>query len=125
VAFTCEIPSDLAAACEQQDLDEMLGNVLENAFRWCQSQIAVRSAIESRSLILTIEDDGPGLSAEQAAKAVQAGQRLDESSSGFGFGLSIVHELASSMLDRSSLGGLRVAVSLPVAAAADRSAGGL
>ncbi|MBV9459091.1 MAG: sensor histidine kinase [Bradyrhizobium sp.] len=120
VAFTCDVAPDLAVACEQQDLDEMLGNVLENAFRFCRSQVAVRSAVENRSLILTIEDDGPGLSAEQAAKAVQAGRRLDETSPGFGFGLSITRELAelyagSVRLDQSCLGGLRVAVSLPSA----------
>ena len=70
---------------------------------------------------MLVEDDGPGLSSEQLGKAIQAGQRLDENSPGFGFGLSITRELAelyggSLSLDRSSIGGLRVAIQLPPAA---------
>ncbi|MGA7810029.1 ATP-binding protein, partial [Bradyrhizobium sp.] len=85
VTLTCTIPFDLAVACEQRDLDEMLGNVLENASG---------AGADRRSVHLTIEDDGPGLSPEQMSQAVQIGQRLDESSPGFGFGLSIARELA-------------------------------
>lgn len=124
VIFTTTIPADLAVACEPQDLDEMLGNVLENAFVWCGSQVSVESVIDSRRVVLMIDDDGPGLSPDQIAKALEAGQRLDESSPGFGFGLSITRELAelyagSLRLERSPLGGLRVAMSLPLAGAAD------
>lgn len=122
VTFTCEVPAGLAVACEQQDVDEMLGNVLENAFFWCRSQVSVGFSGEGRSVVLSVEDEGPGLSAEQMSKATQAGQRLDESSPGFGFGLSIARELAelyagSLALDRSSLGGLRVSIRLPLAGA--------
>jgi signal transduction histidine kinase len=119
IAFTCDIPADLAVTCEQQDVDEMLGNVMENAFSWCRSNVAVTTRVEGRSAIVHIEDDGPGLSAEQMSKALQAGRRLDESSPGFGFGLSISRELAelyagSLELDRSALGGLLVKIRLPV-----------
>lgn len=118
IAFIDEIPSDLVVACELQDVDEMLGNVLENAFRWCRTTIAIRAGLQGRDVILAIEDDGPGLSPEQMAKAMQAGQRLDESSPGFGFGLSITRELAelysgSLDLDQSALGGLLVSLRLP------------
>jgi signal transduction histidine kinase len=105
-------------ACEPQDIDEMLGNVLENAFVWCRGKVAVSSSEEGRSVVLVVEDDGPGLSPEQMALARQAGRRLDERSPGFGFGLSITSELAelyagSLTLDRSQWGGLRVALRLP------------
>lgn len=118
IAVTDEIPSGLVVACEPQDVDEMLGNVLENAFRWCRTKVSIRASLQGRDVILTIEDDGPGLSPEQMAKAMQAGQRLDESSPGFGFGLSITRELAelysgSLSLDRSALGGLLVSLRLP------------
>lgn len=118
IAVIDEIPSDLVVACEPQDVDEMLGNVLENAFRWCRTKIAMRASLQGRDVILTIEDDGPGLSPEQMAKAMQAGQRLDESSPGFGFGLSITRELAelysgSLDLDKSAFGGLLVSLRLP------------
>nr|WP_249792564.1 ATP-binding protein [Bradyrhizobium sp. BRP22] len=98
----------------------MLGNVLENAFFWCRSKVVVGSREETRSVVLVVEDDGPGLSPEQMSQAMQTGQRLDESSPGFGFGLSITRELAELYagfltLDQSPLGGLRVAIHLPSA----------
>ena len=114
------IPSTTAVACEQQDVDEMLGNVLENAFGWCRSRIKIEARADGRSIALTIDDDGPGLSPEQMSNAVQAGRRLDESAPGFGFGLSITRELAelyagALTLSRSPLGGLRVEIRLPAA----------
>jgi signal transduction histidine kinase len=120
VAFVNRIPPGLAVACEPQDIDEMLGNVMENAFVWCRSKVAVSSREEDRSVVLVVEDDGPGLSPEQMSLAMQAGRRLDERSPGFGFGLSITGELAelyagSLTLDRSEWGGLRIALRLPAA----------
>lgn len=118
--ITQHIAPSVAVACEQQDVDEMLGNVLENAVAWCRSRVMVRAVPEGRSVVVTIDDDGPGLSAEQIANAVQAGRRLDESSPGFGFGLSITRELAelyagSLTLERAQSGGLRVEIRLPAA----------
>jgi signal transduction histidine kinase len=121
IAFLSDIPLDLAVACEQQDVDEMLGNVLENAFRWGRTRVAVQVREEDRFAILTIDDDGPGLGPAQMSQAVQVGQRLDESAPGFGFGLSITRELAelyagSLTLNKAALGGLRVTICLPLAA---------
>ncbi len=118
VAFVNDIPPGLAVACEPQDVDEMLGNVLENAFVWCRGRVALSSNEDGRSVILVVEDDGPGLSPQQMSLAMQAGRRLDERSPGFGFGLSITSELAelyagSLTLNRSQLGGLRVELRLP------------
>jgi signal transduction histidine kinase len=120
IAFVNDVPAELALACEQQDVDEMLGNLLENAFSWCRSNVAVRSSQDGRIVSLLVEDDGPGLLPEKMAQAMQAGRRLDENSPGFGFGLSIARELAelyagSLTLDRSPLGGLRATMRLPLA----------
>jgi signal transduction histidine kinase len=120
ITFANRIPPGLSVTCEQQDIDEMLGNVMENAFSWCRTNVVVGSNDEGRSVVLIVEDDGPGLSPEQMSQATQAGRRLDEGSPGFGFGLSITRELAelyagSLTLDRSPLGGLRVAIRLPSA----------
>jgi signal transduction histidine kinase len=122
MTFMQDVGADLVVACEQQDFDEMLGNVLENAFFWCRSRVAISTAMEGASVAVIIEDDGPGLSPEQIAKAVQAGQRLDENAAGFGFGLSITRELAelyagSLTLDTSPMGGVRVTIQLPSAGA--------
>jgi signal transduction histidine kinase len=120
VRFVGDVSAEIAVACEQQDVDEMLGNLMENAFVWCRGKVAVRARQEGRETVLVVEDDGPGLSPDQASQAMQAGRRLDETSPGFGFGLSITRELAelyagSLNLDRSLLGGLRATIRLPSA----------
>jgi signal transduction histidine kinase len=119
IAFTIDVPSAASVACEQQDFDEIVGNLLENAFKWTRSAVVVHAGIgPGRLLVLTIEDDGDGLEPEQIRRVLQPGQRLDESAPGFGFGLSITQELVElygGTLDftRASLGGLRVVLSLP------------
>ena len=115
------INSTLAVAVDRQDLDELVGNLLDNAWRWAVTQIAV-SAVRSddaRFVVLAIEDDGPGIPEATRAAALSAGQRLDERGDGHGFGLSIATELANLYggtltLDTAALGGLAVRVALPV-----------
>jgi signal transduction histidine kinase len=118
IALTIEIADDVSVACEQQDFDEMAGNLMENAFKWARGKIVVRAMPDQGMIKLAIEDDGPGLRADQIATVLQPGERLDESAPGFGFGLSITRELAelyggSVDLDASGLGGLRVSLRLP------------
>lgn len=97
----------------QDDLEEILGNVLDNACKWAKRSVRIGGALQSSALMLWIEDDGPGLSAEQAERALERGVRLDQRVHGSGLGLAIVQELVLSYggemhLARSSLGGLRV-----------------
>ena len=121
IALTIDVPPTLAVACEQQDFDEIAGNLLENAFNWAGAAVAVHATPGDGALAtLTIDDDGPGLHAEQIAQVLQPGKRLDESAPGFGFGLSITQELVElygGSLDfgRAPLGGLRVILTLPLA----------
>jgi Signal transduction histidine kinase len=118
IELTIEISDNVAVACEQQDFDEMAGNLMENAFKWTRSRIVIR-AMQDRSMVrLVIEDDGSGLQPEEIKKVLQPGERLDESAPGFGFGLSITRELAelyggSVELGASPLGGLLVSLRLP------------
>ena len=122
IALAQEVPRDLAVACEQQDFDEMAGNLLENAFRWARSRVEVHAdRDDGRSVAIVIDDDGPGLRPEQIPQVLRPGERLDESAPGFGFGLPITRELAELYggelkLAASPLGGLRVTLRLPVAA---------
>ena len=118
IGLTVEIADDIAVACEPQDFDEMAGNLMENAFKWARSRIAIRATAGEGLTGLVIEDDGAGLRPEEISKVLRPGERLDESAPGFGFGLSIVRELAELYggrieLDASALGGLRVSLWLP------------
>jgi len=112
-------PDDLYFHGERQDLQELAGNVMENACKWCESRVRAEARITSeRELTLTVEDDGPGLATKDRAEVLQRGARLDEAAPGSGLGLSIVDELAKAYggalrLDDSLLGGLKVTLVLP------------
>ena len=114
-----EAAADLAFLGERQDLLEMAGNLLENACKYSGGEVVAdaRAAPDGR-LLLTIDDDGPGLAPGQREAALQRGLRLDERGPGSGLGLSIVDELARAYggalrLEASDLGGLRAELSLP------------
>jgi signal transduction histidine kinase len=125
VVITVAAGDGLKFRGEAQDLEEMAGNLVDNAAKWCNRQVNVSVASETGSgdrarswLVLTVEDDGPGLPAEKRADAVKRGRRLDETKPGSGLGLSIVTETAamyggSIRLGDSTLGGLRVDLHLP------------
>lgn len=104
---------------ERQDLQEMAGNLIENACKYRKRRVNVMAEpVSPTRLRLTVEDDGPGLPEETRAAALTRGQRLDESQPGSGLGLSIVAELAAAYggaltLGESRLGGLKVELDLP------------
>ncbi len=109
---------------EQQDLEELSGNLIDNACKWASGQVRVsvrplpESASARKLFELIVEDDGPGLSEEERKEAVKRGKRLDETVPGTGLGLSIVADLAGLYggrleLDRSQLGGLKARLVLP------------
>jgi signal transduction histidine kinase len=117
------IDSAIDFAGEVQDLQEMLGNVLDNACQWARSAVHVSAvyadAARSR-LRIVIDDDGPGIEPTRRDAVMARGARLDESVPGSGLGLAIVHELAglyggAVTLDAADLGGLRVCLVLPAA----------
>ncbi len=96
----------------------MLGNLIDNACRWAASRVRIRAARDGGLIELRVEDDGPGLTPEQAAHVLQRGRRLDETVPGDGFGLPITLELAelyggTLSLERSDLGGLLARLGLP------------
>ncbi len=105
---------------DQQDLEEMIGNLLDNACKWAAEKIQVQAERDGSSLRITIEDDGPGLAAVDRDRAFTRGDRLDEAVPGSGLGLSIVREIAElygggAELGVSKHGGLKVEVVLPAA----------
>jgi signal transduction histidine kinase len=126
-----DIGAEVAAGAlfrgEKQDLEEILGNLVDNACKWAKSEVAVTVAYARPvdeetvgTLTLTIDDDGRGLTEAERVEATRRGRRLDETRPGSGLGLSIVTELVGLYggrfrLDRSLAGGLRAEVDLPAA----------
>lgn len=98
----------------REDGMELLGNLLDNAFKWAQSQVKVDIQRQQQSIALLIEDDGPGVANDELDKLTQRGTRLDESVMGHGLGLSIVKEIAEQyqielkFIHSSALGGLKI-----------------
>jgi signal transduction histidine kinase len=112
------VAADLNVSVQREDLDEMLGNVLDNAYKWAKEQIAVKSSATEGSVTITVEDDGPGLAPESREKVLQRGVRADEAAPGSGLGLAIVRDLAqlyggAITLCESSAGGLLARLELP------------
>jgi signal transduction histidine kinase len=114
-----DIPADLYFAGERQDLQEILGNLLDNAYKWATRTIAVNSAYADGKLRLTIQDDGPGcLNLTESTLAPPRGQRADESIPGSGLGLSIARDLVGLyggelLFQAGSPEGLRITLTLP------------
>ncbi|HTM79220.1 MAG TPA: HAMP domain-containing sensor histidine kinase [Devosia sp.] len=107
---------------DEADLEEMAGNLLDNACKWSKGQVGVRLSAErgetGAMLLIRIDDNGPGLSEADAQKVLRRGVRLDEKTPGSGLGLDIVKELVdvyggSLHFERSALGGLLVELRLP------------
>jgi signal transduction histidine kinase len=112
------IAADMAVAVDPRDLDELLGNLLDNAWRHARSVVVVTAARDGARVVVRIEDDGAGLADDAMAEAMLPGRRLDERGDGHGYGLPIARELAELnggglRLARSARGGLLVEVTLP------------
>jgi signal transduction histidine kinase len=125
IVIDADVPADLKFRGERQDLDEMLGNLVDNACKWAQSRVGIEVTSEGagadKRLHIVVDDDGPGLTASEREQVVaHRGRRLDETKPGSGLGLSIVIELAalyrgSLTLDAAPIGGLRTELVLPAA----------
>jgi len=112
-------PSDCRLPWDREDMLELLGNLLDNACKWANSEVVLsieRSAVGYR---LRVDDDGPGIPAAERAPVLDRGTRLDERAEGHGLGLGIVRDILSAWggtlsLQDSPLGGLQVQIELPV-----------
>lgn len=126
IEIAVECPPHARFQGEKQDLEEMLGNLLDNACKWARMRVFLTVKVpqqtegrtQPRRVVITVEDDGPGLTAEQRARLGKRGLRLDESKPGSGLGLSIVMDLAHSYrgsfeLAPSLHGGLAARIELP------------
>ncbi|QQS54723.1 MAG: HAMP domain-containing histidine kinase [Candidatus Competibacteraceae bacterium] len=113
------IPPASTFPCDRDDLLELLGNLLDNAWQWAATTVRLTASVTERELCLRVEDDGAGCPPEQMELLQQRGARIDESRAGHGLGLAIAGDIVRQYggmlrLDRSAaLGGLMVEVTLP------------
>jgi signal transduction histidine kinase len=113
-----DVPPEASFRGQREDLDEMLGNLLENACQWARSQVNVEASVSAGSVTIVVEDDGPGLAPEMRTVVLKRGVRADEAAPGSGLGLAIVRDLAelyggAVTLDASPAGGLHARLELP------------
>jgi signal transduction histidine kinase len=119
IALESSVQSEHALRAEREDLDEMLGNLLDNACKWAKARVTVTSSEEGSNLLIVIDDDGPGIDPDKRHIVLRRGVRADEAAPGSGLGLAIVRDLAelhagSITLDTSPMGGLRACLRLPL-----------
>lgn len=119
-----DLAPNSTVAGDEQDVMELLGNLLENAFKYGDKQVRMRSFIDESHLRIDIEDDGPGVPADQTERILERGQRLDTSIPGQGIGLAVTAEIVQSYdgtirIYRSELGGARFSLTLPLLPADD------
>jgi signal transduction histidine kinase len=125
IAIDVEADSAAKFRGEKQDLEEMAGNLVDNACKWADGRVFIEVLVDRRGALdpapmlrIIVDDDGRGLSASERAQVSRRGQRLDETKPGSGLGLSIVTDLAalyggSLTLGQAPIGGLRAELVLP------------
>jgi signal transduction histidine kinase len=125
IAIDIDVPEHARFRGEQQDLEEMIGNLVDNGCKWALSRVAIEVTAEPAAtndakprVRIIVDDDGPGLAPAERDRVAQRGQRLDETKPGSGLGLSIVVELAGLYggvltLGTAPIGGLRAELALP------------
>ena len=118
----CSYAAGSTVAGDEQDIMELLGNLLENAFKYGHSRVTIRTELEQQFVRIDIDDDGPGVPAEERARILERGQRLDTNKPGQGIGLAIAAEIVRSyegriLIEDSALGGAKFSIYLPLLAA--------
>ena len=120
VRTSFDLPQSCYVPIEQGALLEMLGNLLENAYRLCLGEVRISLRQTRASIEVCVEDDGPGVPADQRARILQRGERLDRQHPGQGIGLAVVKDIIESYgaqltLGDSALGGAAFRIHFPLA----------
>ncbi len=118
LSIEIEAPASHAFRGQREDLDEMLGNLLDNACKWARTQVRLTCSKEGEQIVIAVDDDGPGIEPAMRDAVIQRGIRADEAAQGSGLGLAIVRDLAeihggSISLEESLMGGVRARLTLP------------
>ena len=118
-----DAPASHAFRGQREDLDEMLGNLLDNACKWARARVRLTCSKEGEQIVIAVDDDGPGIEPSMREAVMRRGIRADEAAQGSGLGLAIVRDLAevyggSISLEESPMGGARARLTLPAQDAA-------
>jgi signal transduction histidine kinase len=118
ITIDIQVTPDVAVRVQREDLDEMLGNLIENACKWTRARVVVSAHMADDDATITVDDDGTGLAPGMREAVLQRGVRADEAAPGTGLGLAIVRDLAelyggSITLSDAPTHGLRAALRLP------------
>jgi signal transduction histidine kinase len=116
--FDARIPEDLRVRVDEEDFEELFGNLIDNAHKWAVGEVRVRARDLRGIAEVTVEDDGPGIPPEGRERALAVGMRLDQGTPGTGLGLAICSDIVEAyggelILSQSEMGGLMVTVRLP------------
>ena len=117
LSIEVDMPADVFTRAERPDLDEILGNLIDNACKYARARVVIAATAAGGIVTITVDDDGPGLDPAMRAAVLQRGVRADEAPGGSGFGLAIVRDLAELygggiVLDASPLGGLKAILTM-------------
>ena len=120
LAIDVHVSHEAFVRSQREDLEEMLGNLVDNSCKWAKTRVEVRSATDNGYVVLTVDDDGPGLDPSLRETVLRRGVRADEAAPGSGLGLAIVADLVelyggSIALGSSPFDGLRATLRLPSA----------
>lgn len=126
VSLALDIDKNVRFVGDEQDLMEIVGNLLDNAFKYGHSQVTVSARVSGSNLLINVDDDGDGIAESLRASSVERGQRLDTSKPGQGIGLAICADIAAGYhggleIARSPMGGARFNLTLPGAVARSES----
>jgi len=118
LSIEIDAPTSHAFRGQREDLDEMLGNLLDNACKWARARVRLTCSKEREQIVIVVDDDGPGIEPSMRETVMRRGVRADEAAQGSGLGLAIVRDLAeihegSISLEESPMGGVRARLTLP------------
>lgn len=117
--FSVDVPSDICVTCDAEDLHEMVANLLDNACKHAATLIDVSARLDGDTVLIWIDDDGPGLPTEKREAVFSIGERLRSDLPGSGLGLPIVRDVArlcggDAWIESSPPGGVRAILRLPI-----------
>lgn len=117
ISVVLEVPANLMIKIDQGDIFELLGNLLENAFKWCNKKVSVTAQQINDQALIIIEDDGPGINESEKKRILLRGQRADQNTPGHGLGLAMVNDIlllykGELKITDSKLGGAKIVIKL-------------